>query len=84
LKKLSQTNSDIVRIVAEQVKRHREAAGMTQVEVADACDIYRTYLSRIEGGKANPSITVVASIATKLNVQVSALMQDFLEDEPRK
>jgi transcriptional regulator with XRE-family HTH domain len=49
---------------------------MTQKMLANHCGIFRTYLSRIEGGIANPTITVLASLATALDVKVTALFDD--------
>jgi transcriptional regulator with XRE-family HTH domain len=49
-------------------------SGATQDEVAERCGIYRTYLSRIEHGTANPSIRVLVALATTLNVKLTDLL----------
>jgi transcriptional regulator with XRE-family HTH domain len=54
---------------------------MTQKELADKCDIFRTYLSRIEGGTANPSIVVLATIAFHLKVGLPELLMDSEGDQ---
>jgi transcriptional regulator with XRE-family HTH domain len=43
--------------------------------LADQCGIFRTYLSRIENGTANPTITVLASLAVALNVEIQELIK---------
>jgi len=56
--------------------------GMTQEELADAANLFRTYMSRIESGHANPSLTVIHSLASALSVPPGQLLtppsQDFV------
>jgi transcriptional regulator with XRE-family HTH domain len=74
--KKAQPTADIKKIVGLQVKRLRVEAQMSQESLAEQCDIFRTYLSRIENGKANPSITVVAALASALKVSVTELFNE--------
>lgn len=69
---------DIRVVLGKQVRRLRKEAGLSQDVVAEHCGIFRTYLSRIENGTANPSVTVVAALATTLGVGVWDL---FVEGE---
>ena len=69
---------DIRGVLGRQVRRLRKDAGLTQDVVAEHCGIFRTYLSRIENGTANPSVTVDAALATTLGVGVWDL---FVEGE---
>lgn len=57
------------------VKRLRQAAGLSQEAFADHCGFARSYMSRIERGSANPSLDAVEALATALNVPVSALFE---------
>jgi transcriptional regulator with XRE-family HTH domain len=67
---------DYQAIVGRQVRRFRLQAGLTQEVLSERCGIFRTYLSRLEGGKANPSITVLAALADCLRVTVGELFSD--------
>jgi transcriptional regulator with XRE-family HTH domain len=67
--KQPQPKMDIRDIVGAHVRRLRTEANLTQQVLADSCDIYRTYLSRIESGTANPTITVLAALAETLKVE---------------
>lgn len=71
-----QTAQNPLPIIAMQIKRYRKVAGMTQRELADRCEIFRTYLSRIEGATANPTVSVLATIAFNLNVGLTALLTE--------
>ena len=64
-----QPEIDIRDIVAGHVRRLRIEANLTQQVLADSCNIYRTYLSRLESGDANPTIKVLAALAKKLDVE---------------
>lgn len=56
------------------VRRLREEAGWTQEAFADYCGFFRTYLSRIETGKANPTLNVIDVICKAINLQTSELL----------
>ena len=63
-------------IIGRQAKKFRARAGMTQEDVAERCGIFRTYLSRIELGKANLTISVLTALAQTLKVDVRELLTD--------
>jgi len=71
-----QFKSDIKVLLGRRVKQLRTEAGLGQVTLAAQCDIFRTYLSRIENGSANPTITVVAALALALKVEVAELLTE--------
>jgi transcriptional regulator with XRE-family HTH domain len=52
------------------MRRLRRAKGLSQEELAYRADIHQTYLSGVEGAKRNPSIDVLARIATALDVDI--------------
>ena len=56
------------RIRALRLKR-----GWTQVEMADFLAMDRSYLSEIETGKKDPSLTMLQSIAKGLSLTISNL-----------
>lgn len=67
---------DFKYIVGKQVKKLRSQQGLTQDVLSERCGIYRTYLSRIEAGHANPTLLVLSALASTLNVHVSELFDD--------
>jgi transcriptional regulator with XRE-family HTH domain len=56
-----------------RVRELRYAADLTQEELAARCGLFRTYLSRIENGTANPTLTMIHALATSLKVDVTLL-----------
>ena len=58
-----------------RVKQLRAQLGLTQEELADRCDMFRTYMSRIESGAANPTLTMLYTLAAALEVSVQDLFE---------
>ena len=61
------------RSFGQRVRDLRLASGLTQEELAERCGLFRTYLSRIETGQANPTLTMIHTLAASLGVPVVAL-----------
>lgn len=68
---------DFKKVVGKRVKTLRLKAGLTQDVLSERCGIYRTYLSRIEAGSANPTLLVMIALASTLGVHVCELFHDF-------
>ncbi|MEM6332636.1 MAG: helix-turn-helix transcriptional regulator [Planctomycetota bacterium] len=59
----------------QHISRLRADAGLTQEEVALRCKVSRTYLSQLETGERNPSLSSLEKIAKAFKVSLSDLMQ---------
>lgn len=57
----------------QRIRELRQAKGMTQEDLADRCGLFRTYMSRIETGKANPTLTMIHALADSVGVPVQSL-----------
>lgn len=68
-----QLKSDVKIAFGRKVRRYRRDAGITQAVAAERCGIHRTYLSRIEAGVANSSITVASALANTLSFEIRDL-----------
>jgi transcriptional regulator with XRE-family HTH domain len=62
--------------IAEKVKFHRRKLGISQEILAEKANIDRTYASQIERAIANPSLTVLCSIANALEINLSDLLSN--------
>lgn len=67
------THTTISINVGLQVRAHRKANALSQEVLATRCGIYRTYLSRIESGTANPSLQVLSTLAEVLGIDIKDL-----------
>lgn len=66
---------DIRRQLGLNVQRLRTARGLSQEQLAFEADLHRTYISGVERGVRNPTVTVVAKIATALKVLPEQLLK---------
>lgn len=60
--------------LARVVKERRKTLGLTQEELAHQVSIDRTYASQIERAIANPSLSVLCSLATVLDLKLAQLL----------
>jgi transcriptional regulator with XRE-family HTH domain len=57
-----------------RIKQLRAEYPLTQEELADRCGLFRTYMSRIESGLANPTLTVLHTLARGLDTEIGVLL----------
>ncbi len=67
---------DFLQQLGKNVARLREAAGLSQTELALRCDKDRQSLNRLEKGRINPSVYYLSQIAEELKVSLKDLL-DF-------
>jgi len=65
---------DIRKRLGDNVRRLRTDKGWSQEDYADRAGIHRTYVSDIERGARNPTITVVEKLAKPLGVTPGKLL----------
>jgi transcriptional regulator with XRE-family HTH domain len=65
---------DYRKIVGRNVRSLREQLGISQEELGFRSDLDRTYVSGVERGVRNPTVMVLARLATALDVEPSALL----------
>lgn len=59
-----------------RIRELRALAGLTQEDLAERCGLFRTYMSRIETGQANPTLTMIHALAGALGVAAAQLLTD--------
>lgn len=66
---------DVKKRLGTNLRRLRAARGLSQESFAFEAGIHRTYVSDIERGARNPTITVVENLAITLGVTASELLR---------
>lgn len=61
--------------LAIEMKVQREQLGYTQEDLAGKCELDRPYISLIEVGKKQPTISVLLRLAHGLGLSLGAFMQ---------
>jgi transcriptional regulator with XRE-family HTH domain len=66
---------DIKSKLGKRIRALRIAKGWSQVEMADLLAMNRGYLSEIETGKKDPSLTMLKTLADGLSVPLAKLLE---------
>lgn len=66
---------DLVGLLGRNVRKQREAQGLSQEELALEAGMKRSYLSELERGLRNPSVRALGRLATALGVSPHLLIQ---------
>jgi transcriptional regulator with XRE-family HTH domain len=64
----------IAAVFGAVLRERREAAGISQEQLADRAGLHRTYISLIERGRRTASIEVVRKVANALGVTMADLI----------
>lgn len=81
---LTKRAAAICRSVAANVRAARLRRGWTQEQLGEAADVAPRYVQRIETGRINPSVAVVAAIADALGVNPGKLFRPAKIGERRE
>jgi transcriptional regulator with XRE-family HTH domain len=74
--------SELRMIIGERIRSVRKAKGLTQLNVADKCDLDDAYLGGVERGERNFSIDTLEKILKALQLQpIDVLRIDDDSDE---
>jgi transcriptional regulator with XRE-family HTH domain len=64
---------DIRLLVGKNIRRCRQAGGLSQEELAARIDADQGYVSRLEAGSRNPTVETIGQISRALDVPPAAL-----------
>ena len=57
------------------LKKIRLSKGIKQVEIARTLGVDRSFVSNIENGKSNPTLSTIASLAMALGISTNELLK---------
>lgn len=75
---MEESKTQILNALGNLVRQHRVNLGLSQEELGFRANLDRTYISGVERGVRNPSLTALVSLASGLGLTVSNLL-DGLE-----
>jgi transcriptional regulator with XRE-family HTH domain len=67
--------------IGSTIKDLRKKKNFTQIKFAEYCEISQTYLSQIENNLKEPNISILKTIAQKLNIPLPIVFFLSLEEE---
>ena len=75
---------EIREVFARNLRKARQAKGLSQEALAYDAGIDRTYISALERGVYSATIDMVAKLAAVLNIEPSELLQRSVRSRQRK
>ncbi len=66
---------DYQKILGENIRSLRTKQQITQEQLAELCDLHRTYIGAMERGDRNVSLNNIVKVAQALNVTPSELLK---------
>lgn len=74
---MNESKVKILLALGQLVKQQRTALGISQEELGLRANLDRTYISGIERGVRNPSITALVSLTRGLGITVANLLENL-------
>lgn len=73
--KLRTPSQPLIRTLAENIRRLRNARNLSQEKLADICGLHRTYVGSVERGERNITLSSLEILAKALDVSVIDLLR---------
>jgi transcriptional regulator with XRE-family HTH domain len=70
-------------LVGRNLVRLRRARGYTQEQLQASAEVTQAYLSGLESGSRNPTVTILVRLARALEVSVSELTEGLDDTTPK-
>ena len=64
----------VIEIFGKVLRELRDGNNISQEKLAEYCDLDRTYISLLERGKRQPTITTIFKLAKALNISPSEMI----------
>ena len=72
-------NERLQRHFGRAVRARRERIGLSQEALADEANVHRTYVSMLERGVSNPTLSVIFDLAEALGTTMASLVREVEE-----
>ena len=73
-KKIRTPSVELRQILADNIRAYRKSRYISQEELADMCDLHRTYVGSVERGERNVTLSTLEVFAAALEVGVPKLL----------
>lgn len=80
--KLRRPSRRITQVLANNVRTFRKSKGLSQEDLAEVCNLHRTYVGSVERGERNVTLSTLEVIANALGISVPKLLtQGSIEND---
>lgn len=73
-KQFRKQSQELQKIIADNIRAYRMAKNLSQEELADKCDLHRTYVGSVERGERNVTLSTLETLASALGVIVAQIL----------
>lgn len=74
---MDRSNPALVLAFAHILRQRREAAGLTQEALAERADTSVRFISFLETGRRQPSLSALAALSQGLGISITELVEDL-------
>jgi transcriptional regulator with XRE-family HTH domain len=74
----------VAAMFGEELKKAREAAGLTQEELAFKAEVHRTYVSLLERNRKSPTLDVLFRLSQAVGLSASRLVARVERSRPAR
>lgn len=74
---MKEDKAKILNALGKIVKNRRKSINISQEELAEQSGLDRTYISGVERGVRNPSLTALLSLSQGMHISVAQLLEDL-------
>ncbi len=68
--KLRQPSPKLMQTLSEKIRSRRKEINLSQEELAERCDLHRTYIGSVERGERNVTLSTLEVIAKALKLEI--------------
>lgn len=69
----NKNKTDTLRIIGDNIRKYRNVKGWSQEDLAQECELHRTYIGSVERGEKNITILNLLKIKEKLDIRLKDL-----------
>lgn len=73
-KELRKPSQEITQILADNIRTFRKSKHLSQEELADMCELHRTYIGSVERGERNVTLSTLEVLSITFGVSVPELL----------
>ena len=67
---------DILKTFGENLRKTRKKVGFSQEKLAEKTGLHRTYISFLERGLRNPTLTTIYKLSVELDINITDLFEN--------
>lgn len=71
--KLRKPSAKLMETLSEKIRSSRKEINLSQEELAERCDLHRTYIGSVERGERNVTLSTLEVIAKALKLEIRDL-----------